>query len=160
MSSPSEAWPTSDRIFNIEDPVTEEGTHETYKRSLFSARGIECGYFAWTFFNSLEEQGERYGCYMDRIPCPNKWPLALFENLEVAKRFQRRGIGRRGVKQFLQDARDRGAVCALLKVGWGTRNCERERIWKTHFYASEGFIELESRSFTEPVLMYHPLTTP
>jgi GNAT superfamily N-acetyltransferase len=99
---------------------------------------------------------------MERIPLADKWPVALFENLVIHNKFRKRGLGRKGVKQFIQDARERGAVCCILQVAWGsdnTEHMEHERDWKTKFYASEGFIELEDPSPYAPVLMYLQLKT-
>lgn len=96
---------------------------------------------------------------MERIPFPDRWPVALLEDLQVHKRFQGRGYGHKGVKQFLQDAKERGAVCCILKVGWSTDNWERERDRNRHLYSSEGFIEIERHSPYEPMVMYRQLKT-
>ncbi len=166
MSAPSKSRFTDFSIFNNAILVSGEGVFETgesaasssvFTKPLFSARGKECGSYTWSLFNNLEEQGHRYGDYMERIPLSDRWPVALFENLEIHNRFRRRGLGRKGVKQFIQDARERGAVCCFLKVGWSSDNWEHERDWKMKFYASEGFIELERRSPYEPFLMYRQL---
>lgn len=169
MSRSSESRSTNRWIFDTEVLVSGEDGFETeasttspsvFTKTLFSARGKECGSFTWYLFNTLEEQGRRFGDYMGRIPFSDKWPVALFENLAIQHRFRRRGLGRKGVKQFIQDAIEHGAVCSILKVGWSTDDWERERDWKMKFYASEGFIELERLSPYEPYVMYRQLKSP
>ena len=127
---------------------------------IFTPDGSQCGSYTWSLFNTPEDQGHRYIKFMDRIPAINLWPLALFEDIQIHETSRRRGYGRRGVKQFIQEAKSNGAVCSLLKVGWNFfEDPETARIWKTAFYASEGFIELPW-DMTEPVLMYQQLNTP
>lgn len=130
-----------------------------FKRELFSARGLPCGYFTWTLYRTPNDLGERFSPYLQRISnYPKCWPLAVFEDLFVQKKFRKRGRGRVGVRLFIQNAQEQGAVCGLLKVGWNSppEDPETARRWKTIFYASEGFIELPWFDY-EPVLMCRDL---
>jgi len=92
------------------------------------------------------------------MPLAKQWPCALLENIEIDKKWRRRGYGRMGLKCFLDEAKACGAACAILKVGWTTppEDPEEARLWKTKFYKSEGFIELEVNDY-EPVMMYKSL---
>jgi GNAT superfamily N-acetyltransferase len=91
---------------------------------------------------------------MNRIPCATKWPVALLEDVYVMPRFRHHGYGRIAVKRFLEDARSEGDVLAMLKVGWDlSEDSHAARAWKTKFYRSNGFSELDT-TFPEPVMMY------
>lgn len=113
------------------------------KKTIFSARQIDCGQFSWQMYRSHEELGRGFDDYLNYIPGP-VWPLAKLHHIEIKHNFLREGYGRKGVKQFILDAKEQGAVCALLKVGWSSTEWKKEREWKIKFYEFEGFILLEN----------------
>jgi len=105
-----------------------------------------------------KEQEGRYTKYLLRMPLSHSWPCALLENLKIEEKWRRRKYGRMGLQCFLEEAKARGAVCAILKVGWTTppEDPDKARLWKAKFYSSEGFIELDVND-NEPVMMYKSL---
>jgi GNAT superfamily N-acetyltransferase len=126
-------------------------------RPILTADAVECGAYKWSLFLTREEQAHRYTQFMDRIPLEQRWPLALFEDLEIYPSYHRQGYGRKAVQLFLKDAAVHGAVCSVLRIGWGfSEDPATARAWKTAFYGSEGFIEMKY-NYPEPVLMYKDL---
>ena len=125
---------------------------------LCTHEGISCGTGRWWLFQTPEEPGNQYEEFMNRIPLEIRWPLALIENLEVHEEFRKQGNGRRGLQEMISSAKSSGAVCMILKVGWGPNEDPDEAcLWRSRFYGSEGFIKLQRSEF-EPNLMYCNLT--
>ena len=96
----------------------------------------------WTNFAQIAGGFSEYAA---QIPSPEIWPIAVLVDLEVYLEFRKHGHGRAALRQFLDDARTKGAKVALLRVGWYGDNPDAERAWRIAWYAREGFRELENR---------------
>lgn len=119
--------------------------HPWLKEPIFSARNIECGHFSWQIYQNHEELGGGFDRYISRIPGAI-WPLAVLRNIYVEKRFRNRKNGQNGVRQFINDAKEKGAVCAILKIGWSERNWKKQRAKNLHVYQTQGFVLLEDEN--------------
>lgn len=78
-----------------------------------------------------------FAFYRSQIPVSEIWPVAALVDVEVPPQLRRRKVGTATVQQFIDAARDKGALLAFLRVSWFGEMSERE--WRVSWYRGLGW---------------------
>ncbi|MEO5916747.1 MAG: hypothetical protein ABIS50_21140 [Luteolibacter sp.] len=88
------------------------------------------------------------------IPLPEIWPIAYLRRFIVNRRSRNKGHGARGMREFWNASRAKGARIAFVWIG---REMDEDLEKNRDFYLRQGWTIIPADSEYEPILAYYEL---
>ncbi len=133
-----------------------------WEQPIFNCKDVECGLFRAKVLGNetilksyfqFNEDGE-FEFYRNQIPFEKICPIALLINIQIEESEQKKGYGSSGILKFLEQAREQGANCGFLRIGWAD---EEELKRNLNFYSKNGWVLLKNYERCTVPFLYHKL---